>query len=246
MIFNLFRKKSKKPEEKKITNVIRIKNSWESITYDDFIQIHQIAEADIPETYKTVSLLSVLSGMDEKDIESLPINIFTKMVKALEFMDTKPPKPMHKKEYIINERKYVVKADITRITTAQFIDYNSYASEENPDPINLLSLWLIPEGHEYNDGYDIEQVKYDIRSMNFLDAQAVAFFLQRQSALFAATINAYSEKNLKELKMKKEDREKLLRPLRSMALSLWSCESVNSQTPLLTQLWDGQSVKSSI
>ena len=160
---------------------IKIKNSWESLTYGDYMQLVQIGEANIPENYKTTHLLSILTGEKVEDLESLQITTFMKLLPHLQFLNEKPKDIEHKNEYEVNGRKYIVQADVDKICTAQFLDYSSYIKEKydtsGPNTVKLASCFLVPEGHKYGDGYDINQVWNDINDMSFLDVKALAFFL---------------------------------------------------------------------
>jgi len=41
----------------------------------------------------------------------------------------------------------------------------------------VLSVFFRPEGHNYNDGYDMNKVKEDIQYMKMPDILALIFFL---------------------------------------------------------------------
>lgn len=164
---------------------ITIKNNWDDITWKEYEQIEQILNTDIPSDYKAVHLVSVLTGKSVEELEVLPISQFQKLLPALEFLQTEPETHAHRFEYTVNGREYDFKGKIDEITTAQYIDYRAYMNEEDKDVIKLMSVFLIPKGHDYNDGYDMEQVKSDIGDMCWLDVRAAAFF-------FRAWLTAYT------------------------------------------------------
>lgn len=207
-------------------NKIKIKNSWEALTYGDYMQLVQIGEADIPENYKTTHLLSILTGEKVEDLESLQITTFMKLVPHLRFLNEKPKDIKHKSEYEVNGRKYIVQADVDKICTAQFLDYSSYIKEKydtnGPNTIKLASCFLIPEGHKYGDGYDINQVWNDINDMSFLDVKALAFFLQLQYAAYILISNDCIDRQMKKMGIPKKKRRESLIHLNSMARSLLS------------------------
>ena len=154
---------------------IRIKNSWESLTYGEYVQLVQIAEANIPENYKTTHLLSILTGESVEKIESLPVTSFMKLTPHLQFLNESPKDIKHKNEYEVNGHKYIVQAEVDKICTAQFLDYSTYIKEKydsnGPNTVKLTSCFLVPEGHKYGDGYDINEVMYDITCMSFMDVK---------------------------------------------------------------------------
>lgn len=202
---------------------MNIKNTWEELTFNEVLQIQQIISADINDTYKASNILAVLAGVEVDEIEDLPIHQFYKLTPNIEFLRNDPPKCDHKDVYEINGHKYCLSANITDITTAQYIDYQSYMREENPDLCKITSVFLIPDGHKYNDGYDMEQVWKDIGDMLYIDAMALAFFLRKQLALYIITLTDCFEGEMRKAWPKKKVKE-ILHPLNSMALSLLSSE----------------------
>lgn len=206
-------------DEKK-TNIINMVDSWEDMSINQFIILNQTIQADIPETYKTVNIISILTGLSVEEVERIPITVFAKLKNQLDFLNTEIPKVKHKDKYNLNGRIYTLNADISSITTAQYIDYQTYIKENNP--IQMMSLWLIPEGHQYNDGYSMEQVLLDIQDMCFLDVQSVAFFLQLQFATYILIMRDYFKKEMKKSKMDKKDIKKLATHFNNMASSLLS------------------------
>jgi hypothetical protein len=205
---------------------IKIKNSWESLTYGDYMQLVQIGEANIPENYKTTHLLSILTGESVEDLESLQITTFMKLLPHLQFLNEKPKDIEHKNEYEVNGRKYIVQADVDKICTAQFLDYSSYIKEKydtsGPNTVKLASCFLVPEGHKYGDGYDINQVWNDINDMSFLDVKALAFFLQLQYAAYILISNDCIDRQMKKMGVPKKKRRESITHLNSMARSLLS------------------------
>lgn len=205
---------------------IKIKNSWESLTYGDYMQLVQIGEANIPENYKTTHLLSILTGEKVEDLESLQITTFMKLLPHLQFLNEKPKDIEHKNEYEVNGRKYIVQADVDKICTAQFLDYSSYIKEKydtsGPNTVKLASCFLVPEGHKYGDGYDINQVWNDINDMSFLDVKALAFFLQLQYAAYILISNDCIDRQMKKMGVPKKKRRESITHLNSMARSLLS------------------------
>lgn len=187
---------------------ITIKNSWDSLTWKEYEQLEQILNTDIPADYKTVHVIALLSGLAVEEIERIPVSQFNKILPALEFLNTEPETHYHQFEYTINGREYDFKGKLQEITTAQYIDYRAYISEEDKDIVKLMSVFLIPKGHEYNDGYDMEQVINDINDMCWLDLRAAAFFFRIQLAAYILILKSSLEKTLKATKKNKTPQEK--------------------------------------
>lgn len=201
---------------------MNIKNTWEELTFNEVLQIQQIISADINDTYKASNILAVLAGVEVDVIEDLPIHKFSSLLPNIEFLHNDPPKCNHQDAYDINGHKYCLSANITDITTAQYIDYQSYMKEENPDLCKITSVFLIPDGHKYNDGYDIEQVWKDVGDMLYIDVMALAFFLRKQYALYTMITTDFLSEAMKRKKVSKKEIKQTLLPLDNMALSLLS------------------------
>ena len=217
---------------------ITIKNSWDSLTWKEYEQLEQILNTDIPADYKTVHVIALLSGLAVEEIERIPVNQFNKILPALEFLKTEHETHYHQFEYTINGREYDFKGKLQEITTAQYIDYRAYISEEDKDIVKLMSVFLIPKGHEYNDGYDMEQVINDINDMCWLDLRAAAFFFRIQLAAYILILKSSLEKTLKKTKKGKTQKERkqiqqditqMEEHLNNTVCFLLSSESANTQ-----------------
>lgn len=190
------------------TNTITIKNNWDEITWKEYEQIEQILSADIPNDFKTVHIVSILTGMPVNQVENMQVTEFQKLLPHLEFLQTEPETHYHKFEYTINDREYVFKGKLEDITTAMYIDYSTYMKDENKDVVKLMSVFLIPKGHDYNDGYDMEQVQSDIGDMCWLDVRAAAFFFRIQLAAYMLILKSSLQKTLKKTMKGKTRAEK--------------------------------------
>lgn len=215
-------------------NTLTIKNSWDEITWREYEQIEQILNTDIPESYKSVHLLSILTGVPAEDIEDMPIATVQKLIPHLDFLYTEPETHAHQFEYTVNDHEYDFKGKLDEITTAQYIDYRSYMDEENKDVVKLMSVFLIPKGHEYNDGYDMGQVQSDIGDMCWLDVRAAAFFFRIQLSAFILILKSYLAKTMKKSKAKKPEIKQLKDHLDNMAYSLLYSESASTAIQPLT------------
>ena len=205
---------------------IDVKNSWNQITVNEFIQLEQLLQADIPESYRTSHVVALLANKSLDEIESLPAMVYTTLARKLSFISEEPKYNELKDEYIINGHKYILKADLTQISTAQYIDYQNYMKEEEKDVTKLLSCWLIPDGKEYGDGYDMKNVIEDMGNLPLQDSLAICFFFRSQLAVYILILKDSLKKNLKTLaktekRIKKEQIKQLEEFLLNMGYSLW-------------------------
>ena len=213
--------------------VLNIKSNWDEITWNEYEQIEQIISADIPSDYKAVNLISILTNKSVDEIENLPIAQFQRLLPVLEFLKEQPKIHKHKFNYNVNGREYIFKGQLTDISTAQYIDYRNYMNDEEKDIVKLFSCFLIPKGHDYNDGYDVEQVKSDIGDMCWLDVRAATFFFRIQLAAYILILKSSLRKTMKKSKAAKKDRKQVEESLNNMACCLLSSKSANIAIPNL-------------
>ena len=213
-----------------------MKSSWKEITVNEFIQLEQLLKADIPESYRTAHVVALLSNMSLDEVEDLPISTFMNLSNQISFIQEQPKYNDVEKEYTINGRVYELHADITKISTAQYIDYQNYSNEEEKDITKLLSCWLIPKGHKYNDGYDMIEVIKDAGDMMLQDAMGICFFFPKQLAASILILKQYLYKNLKKMKKEnpkitKEKIKELEILCNNLASQFWYLPFAKEQTP---------------
>jgi hypothetical protein len=89
----------------------------------------------------------------------------------------------------------------------------------------MLSVFLIPEGHKYNDGYDMLQVINDINDLPVTVVNDAAFFFGRHFSVFMETFQSYSVKQIQKTNLPKEVKEKMIKAVKdSVRLALLPLE----------------------
>lgn len=172
--------------------------TWNNVTISDYVQINKILnDQNLTNLQKSVSLVSIITGIPERDIYNLPIDESSKLISKLEFLndvniDTNP----RYKTLYIGETKYEVLTDITKLTTAQFIDYQSLSSLTPEELLPAaLSIFLIPEGKKYGEGYDITVLRKKIyEKLNFVVAQQLVGFIISKYKEYLETSLTYLER----------------------------------------------------
>ena len=174
----------------------RVKSkSWYDITLKQFNDL--VALGDNP---KLEDLLKIVYDVDLKDI---PVTDISKY--KLDFLKKSIPKESIQKSYTINGTKYIANLELPSISTAQFFDFRNYTQQN--DYIGVLSCCLIPEGKEYNEGYDSDKVRTDIESLPITQAQTIGFFFWNQTAVLFEAILQSSTSQLKKNPETKENKE---------------------------------------
>ena len=193
---------------KKFDEISNILSSMNNVNEDEALEIN-------------INLLSILCDVSVEEIEDLPLTEFSKLVKQTEFLK-EMPKVDIKDNYVINGKKYVLLSNVQKMTTAQYIDYQTLVKNADKNVKELLSVFLIPKGKKYGE-YDLEEVINDIYNyFPITDARAVSFFftLVLQS-LTKATLISLERRTKKELKKAKtkEEKEKIEMLLETIRLS---------------------------
>ena len=202
---------------------IHIKSSWNEVTLNEFIQLTQIIQSEIPEDYQLSNIVSVLTGKTLNEIESLPLSEYKKLASQLDFLNETPQrKETHSDHYEINGVTYDLKADLSNLTTAQYIDYMNYSKEDPIDQTKILSCFLVPTNHSYNDGYSIEKTIVNLGEINILDYLTINFYLRLQCTAFTLILVDFLKQTLKTVKMTKKQRKQILEQIKTLSQSM-SC-----------------------
>ena len=185
---------------------IKLKESWNEISIVDFLQLMQLQEvADDFQLAREVEIMKIVSG--NPDIDTLSLPEFKQLVSKVTFINQPIPETLYPpKSFTTPNFKYIIKPDLTKLTTAQYIDYINYIknSEGIEDLAKILSVFFIPKGFEYNEGYEINEVIEDIENnVDIVTASSVASFFELQSQTCIKALKDYSLKVMKKA-MKKQ------------------------------------------
>lgn len=190
---------------------------WSDITLKQFYEIKSILSVEDDWTY-----LNLIDSIYNVDCQNLPINELKKF--DISFIKEPIPEVKLEKVYTINGTKYYSNCDITKVSVAQFIDYQNYLKEDEVRLEKLLSVFFMPEGHkDYNTGYDIIKVQADLLELPIPVAQSIGFFFGKQFRIFFHLFRYYLMKEVKKLKMEKTKKKELLNNIRRM--DLWGLVS---------------------
>ena len=188
--------------------------TWSDITLQQYYQIKELLTNE--DEYTVLNILDVLYGIDSA---SLPLNELAHYNNALDFLKDEIPVVDIKKKYNIHGHIYDSNLELTKVSTAQFIDYQNYLKEKEPRYEKLISVLFIPEGHQYNDGYSIKEVQDDILHMSMVDVQSIAFFIKKQFQLLLSLFQFYLTQSIQKMNLTKDQKKKLLDQLGTLQLS---------------------------
>ena len=183
---------------------------WNDVKLYQFNKLQELLKIENEEE-KLVSICSLLMG---EDILELPVSEFNKKIKELDFLKEEIPSNVPPKKITVNGKKYYFDCLLGNVTTAQYVDFINYS--KTSDIVKMLSVFMIPEGHKYNDGgYEISYVINDIYELPITVVNDAAFFFAKQFSKFMEIFQSYSIKNLKKLKLNKEVEKQLIKAMKS-------------------------------
>ena len=190
--------------------------TWKDITLRQFNKIQDLLQ-EIDE-YTTLNIIDVLYDVDSADMPAM--EVMNKYAHSLDFlMTTIPTNEKLKDTYIINQREYNSNINLTQMTTAQFVDYQNYSKENPVDISKCLSVFIIPKGHTYNDGYDLKQVQEDIKDLDMVTINTLAFFFKKLYILLLETTLLCLTQDMKKMNIPTEKKEEILNQLKQIDLA---------------------------
>ena len=177
--------------------------TWHDIKYRTFLDIREAANIE-DENERVYAIMEAVFGESVLDLD---LKDFALKCKELQFLQKEIPNDLHVKDIKVNGREYYFDGLLGKITTAQYIDFQNY--QKNEDEHKAFSVFIIPKGHKYNDGYDMEQVFNDILDIPVPVLFSASFFFSRQFELFIRIFRRYSIKQMKKLGLPKEAMENM-------------------------------------
>lgn len=191
--------------------------NWNDITLKQFYEIQDILSVE--DDYTAFNLIDYLYNVD---CQSLPIKELKKY--DISFIKEPIPDVKLKKEYTLNGNVYKSNCDITKVTVAQFIDYQNYIKQPQLRLEDLLSVFFLPKGcKDYNKDYDITKVKEDLLELPITVANSIGFFFGRQFKIFFLLFRYSLIRQVKKMKMDKQKKTELISNLKKM--DLWGLVS---------------------
>lgn len=190
--------------------------TWKDITLRQFNKIQDLLQ-EIDE-YTTLNIIDVIYDVDSANLPAM--EVMNKYAHSLDFLTTTIPTNEKINEiYTINNREYNSNINLTQMTTAQFVDYQNYSKETPVDISKCLSVFIIPKGHTYNDGYDLKQVQDDIKDLDMVTINTLAFFFKKLYILLLEITLLCLTQDTKKMNIPTEKKEEILNQLKQIDLA---------------------------
>lgn len=190
--------------------------SYDKLPLYKWFEINEILTSEDSDIDKQVDMICVLGDYERDYVEGLKLEDYSRLVQKTRFILTLPKTEMPEKFYTLGEFRLEPMLNARDMNVAQYTDYSTYLQLENMQErmIGLISVFLIPKGKKYNDGYSVDRVKELILTELTVDKalSLSAFFLEYTKAWLKGT-QTYLVKRLKKMKLTKEQRERMEKAL---------------------------------
>lgn len=202
-------------------------DSYKSLPIGDYQEILALCKDDgLEELDRQVKILSILTRIGEDELLDLPIQEFKVMTSRMGFLEKDLPTEVTRlaESYRIGGFELVPVIDMRKISTAQYIDFQSFHQAGFEEHfVEILSCILIPKGRKYNQDYDIIEVQDAIRRyLNVHDGASIyAFFMFscRESIKDILTFSLQETKKIKDKAKREKIQEQIRRQMRRLVTS---------------------------
>lgn len=156
--------------------------NWDNISGDRYFAIMDVInDESLADIDKEVAIAAIVEDVDPDVIYSLPMAEAKKRLSMLAFLSEFDMKTYKStlKSIRVNGKTYRILADVSEMTMAQYIDYETFSKMPFRDGYDkMLSVFIIPDGAAgYNDGYDVAEVQRMIREdISFREVQGLLNF----------------------------------------------------------------------
>ena len=158
-----------------------------------YLDILEIQDNEPDELRRQCRIIAALAALKEADVLGLPLDEYKRLRARAAFLREPCPEDQLRiaNRYVLGHWALQPVQDQEKLTVAQYVDFQTFCREPEQHFPELLSVLLVPEGHAYNDGYDIRALQSAIREdMNVADAVAlVAHFFASSSESILSTLN---------------------------------------------------------
>lgn len=165
---------------------IKAIDSWEQLTVAQFEELCRLQEEHPTDCAKYI----IEYLYDVADAEQLPIIEYSVYMAGLQKFIGEPvlkAKLTPSATYTIHGRIYRVDITPADFSVAQYTDLTNYLKSGKASLIDLLAVVVIPDGHLYQDGYDMRQVRSDVGDLPLTAGFAVVGFFGRWSKSYMDT-----------------------------------------------------------
>ena len=198
--------------------MIKIIDNYRNLPVGKWLEILELSrDKNIDALEQQVKTIAILTGLTDDEVLDLPIMEYKSLAAKTMFLEKEyEGKLQIAKSYGLNGMELIPVKDFSKITTAQYVDYQTFSKEGDMYLVQTLSTLLVPKGKKYNDGYDMDAVQQAIRdNLSVADVVSLyAFFLTKWVKSIKDS-QIYLDKEIKKIPNKLM-REKLMKQVQEM------------------------------
>lgn len=194
-------------------------DNYNTLTLGLYLDIDAVLQSDAEDIDKQVRIIALLDGTTPEAVLALPLKEYSAKAAATDFLRHECPPVSAPSRVISCDFVLIPTKDFTTITTAQYVDFQTFSKGGTAKLPELIAVLLVPEGHAYNDGYDMSAVVNVVRELSLPVALGLsAFFfgklvqsIQASLTSLESAAKSLPKRRRAELERKAEDLQGLLR-----------------------------------
>ena len=195
--------------------------NWNDISIKQYNDIKNLyLDPDLSDEDRLILQINILFGVDALKLKT---NELHKYINEMKFLGSKIPKMKIKKEYKLGSNIYILKKELKDVTVAQWLDWQNFLKDgsDTDNFPNLLSIFFFPKGEtEYGDGYDIEQVRYDINNhLSIAEALSISSFFLTYRKTLSIRFLLYTRKQILKTPLTKVEKKKVKKEMRKLIIA---------------------------
>ena len=147
-------------------------------------------------------MVALITDKDESEIWNMDLTEAGEYISKLIFLNKFDIPDHPNMKFNLPGYQLKVMKDVTKINVAQYVDFQNFVKMPLREGMEkILSIFLIPEGCKYNEGYDIIDLQKVIReNMSFRVAEGLlSFFLNRYGRSLVHSLT-YCKRQMKKMK----------------------------------------------
>lgn len=185
-------------------------NDYSNLPIGKYYEILDICDSDLSKIEKDLAVIAVLLDVTEDEVYKLKPEEVYELQQQLKFL-SKPATDAKKKfkKLKIADKTYRIVSKLDELNIGQYVDFQfNWNKDYLTNLPQILSIFLIPEGCKYNEGYDIVEVQKAIKDNLSIEAALnIAFFLRRRSVALIKSRLLYCRLMLMMTKWRMKDKK---------------------------------------
>lgn len=158
-------------------------HSWDDTPIKVYKEIIEVcSDTTLSDGEMEIAVMAILCDVDEDVVWNTGINDVVALRPAIQFITEIKPSGNKVSKLNIGGYSCTIDYNVNNMTVSQYVDFQSYW-QHNDDPsylARILSVFIIPNGHKYAEGYDINDlIRVLEEQLPFQIATDLCFFFLR-------------------------------------------------------------------